>query len=166
MTQGSIQAYEKFKYSLTNAPFLLMLDWKLPFKVYIDACGELLGAALHQVQIFNDKPYEGPICFISGQIKPTEVRYRAIQIECLCLVCALERLHYYLYGSVLEVITDFNTVKSLLNMKTPNRHMLRWNVAIQEYSAWCPSWRKDVIEYCHSCDRCQKTNKSMGKIFG
>ncbi|MBW0556622.1 hypothetical protein O181_096337 [Austropuccinia psidii MF-1] len=52
---------------------------------------------------------------------------------CLCLVCALEKLHYYLDGSVLEVITDFDAVKSLLNMKTPNRHMLKWKIVIQEY---------------------------------
>ncbi|MBW0580215.1 hypothetical protein O181_119930 [Austropuccinia psidii MF-1] len=26
-----------------------------------------------------------------------------------------------------------NAVKYLLNMKTPNRHMLRWQIAIQEY---------------------------------
>ncbi|MBW0572226.1 hypothetical protein O181_111941 [Austropuccinia psidii MF-1] len=32
--------------------------------------------------------------------------------------------------------------------------------------AWWTSWRKDVIEYCHSCDRCQKANKSTGKRFG
>ncbi|MBW0466479.1 hypothetical protein O181_006194 [Austropuccinia psidii MF-1] len=32
--------------------------------------------------------------------------------------------------------------------------------------AWWPSWIKDVIEYCHSCDRCQKANKATGKIFG
>ncbi|MBW0494193.1 hypothetical protein O181_033908 [Austropuccinia psidii MF-1] len=32
--------------------------------------------------------------------------------------------------------------------------------------AWWPSWRKDVIEYCHSCDRFQKTNKATGKRFG
>ncbi|MBW0519830.1 hypothetical protein O181_059545 [Austropuccinia psidii MF-1] len=25
------------------------------------------------------------------------------------------------------------------------------------------SWRKDIIEYCHSCDRCQKANKATGK---
>ncbi|MBW0590494.1 hypothetical protein O181_130209 [Austropuccinia psidii MF-1] len=30
-------------------------------------------------------------------------------------------------------MTDCNAVKSLLNMKTPNRHMLRWQIAIQEY---------------------------------
>ncbi|MBW0520202.1 hypothetical protein O181_059917 [Austropuccinia psidii MF-1] len=32
--------------------------------------------------------------------------------------------------------------------------------------AWWPSWRKDVVEYCHSCDRCQKANKATGKRFG
>ncbi|MBW0567784.1 hypothetical protein O181_107499, partial [Austropuccinia psidii MF-1] len=31
--------------------------------------------------------------------------------------------------------------------------------------AWWPYWRKDVIEYCHSCDRCQKANKATGETF-
>ncbi|MBW0501245.1 hypothetical protein O181_040960 [Austropuccinia psidii MF-1] len=133
MTQERIQSYDKIKYALTDAPLLLMPDWKIPFKLYIDACGEGLGASLHQVQIVNDKPYEGPICFISRQIKPTEARYGASQMECLCLVWALEKLHYYLDGSLFEIITNYNAVKSLLNTKKPNRHMLRWKIAIQEY---------------------------------
>ncbi|MBW0534139.1 hypothetical protein O181_073854 [Austropuccinia psidii MF-1] len=112
MTQERIKAYENNRYALTNAPLLLMPHWKLPFKLYIDACGEFLGEALHQVQIVNDKPYEGPICFISRQIKPTDARYGASQMECFCLIWALDKLHYYLDGSV---------------------HMLRWQIAIQEY---------------------------------
>ncbi|MBW0541225.1 hypothetical protein O181_080940 [Austropuccinia psidii MF-1] len=83
-----------------------MPDWKLPFKLYIDACGEGLGAALHQTQIINDKPVEGPICFISRKIKPTEARYGASQMECHCLVWALEKLHYTLDGTVFDVFTD------------------------------------------------------------
>ncbi|MBW0578537.1 hypothetical protein O181_118252 [Austropuccinia psidii MF-1] len=133
MTQGRIQEYEKSKYALINAPLLLIPDWKHTCKLYIAACGEVLGAALHQVQIVNDKPCEGPICFISRQTKSTEARYGASQMECHCLVWALGKPHYYLYGRVFEVITDFNAVTSLLNMKTPNRHMLRWQIAIQEY---------------------------------
>ncbi|MBW0563474.1 hypothetical protein O181_103189 [Austropuccinia psidii MF-1] len=31
--------------------------------------------------------------------------------------------------------------------------------------AWWLSWRNDVIEYCHSCDRCQKTNRATDKRF-
>ena len=61
------------------------------------------------------------------------MKYGASQLECLCLVWALEKLHYYLDGSVFEVITDCTALRSLLNMKTPNRHMLRWQIAIQEY---------------------------------
>ncbi|MBW0553479.1 hypothetical protein O181_093194 [Austropuccinia psidii MF-1] len=64
MTQERIKSYEKIRYALTNALLLLMPDCKLPFNLYIDTCGEVLGAALHQAQIVNDKPYEGPICFI------------------------------------------------------------------------------------------------------
>ncbi|MBW0533163.1 hypothetical protein O181_072878 [Austropuccinia psidii MF-1] len=130
MTQERIKAYEKIRYALNNAPLLLMPDWKPPFKLYIDVCGDGLGAALHQVEIVNDKPYNGPICFISKKIKPTQARYGASQMECLCLFWALEKLHYYLDGSLFEVITDCNAVKLLLNMKTPNRHMLRWQIAI------------------------------------
>ncbi|MBW0552828.1 hypothetical protein O181_092543 [Austropuccinia psidii MF-1] len=54
-------------------------------------------------------------------------------MECLCLVWALEKLHYYFDGSAFELMTDCNSVKSLLNMKNPNRNMLRWQIAIQEY---------------------------------
>ncbi|MBW0528608.1 hypothetical protein O181_068323 [Austropuccinia psidii MF-1] len=133
MTQERITAYEKIRKALQEAPLLLMQDWNIPFKFYIDACGDGLGAALHQFQIIDDKPTEGPIFYISRKIKPKESRYGASQMECLYLVWALEKSHYYLDGSVFEVITDCNAVKSPLNMKTPNRHMLRWQIDIQEY---------------------------------
>ncbi|MBW0547182.1 hypothetical protein O181_086897 [Austropuccinia psidii MF-1] len=81
-----------------------MLDWNLCFKQYIYACGEGVGAALHQTQIINDKPVEGPIFFVSRQIKPTEARYGAIQMECLCLVCTLEKLKYCFDGTVFDII--------------------------------------------------------------
>ncbi|MBW0544199.1 hypothetical protein O181_083914 [Austropuccinia psidii MF-1] len=101
-----------------------MPESKLPFKLDIDSSGDGLGAALYQVQIINDKPVEGPIFFISRKIKPTEARYGASQMECLCLIWALEKPNHFLEGCVFEIITDCTTVKSLLNMKTPNRHML------------------------------------------
>ncbi|MBW0501054.1 hypothetical protein O181_040769 [Austropuccinia psidii MF-1] len=93
MTQERIKAYEKIGKSLTEAPLLLMPDWNIPFELYIDACGDGLGVALHQVQIIADKPTEGPVCYISRQIKPTEARYSASQMEFSCLVWAPEKLH-------------------------------------------------------------------------
>ncbi|MBW0513778.1 hypothetical protein O181_053493 [Austropuccinia psidii MF-1] len=64
MTEERVKEYEELKNSLTNAPFLPIPDWKLPIKLYIYAYGEGPGAELHQTQIINDKPVEGPICFI------------------------------------------------------------------------------------------------------
>ncbi|MBW0562177.1 hypothetical protein O181_101892 [Austropuccinia psidii MF-1] len=49
------------------------------------------------------------------------------------LSLALEKLHYYLEGAVFEVYKDCTAWKSSLNMKTTNRHMLMWKIAIQEY---------------------------------
>ncbi|MBW0554525.1 hypothetical protein O181_094240 [Austropuccinia psidii MF-1] len=133
MTVDRVKAFESLRQALTTAPLLLILDFKLPFKLYIDASGDGLGAALHQVQIINDKPVEGLICFISRQIKPAEATYGGSQMELLCLVCTLEKLNYFMEGCGFEVITYCTTVKSLLNMKTPNWNMLRWQIAIQEY---------------------------------
>ncbi|MBW0513867.1 hypothetical protein O181_053582 [Austropuccinia psidii MF-1] len=128
MTVDRVKAFEYLRKALTTNPLLLMPA----FKIYIYASGDGLGAELHQVQIINDKPVEGPICFISRQIKPAEARYGASQMECLFLVWSLKKLNYFLERCDFEVITDFTTVKSLFNMKTPNRHMLRWQIAIQE----------------------------------
>ncbi|MBW0579719.1 hypothetical protein O181_119434 [Austropuccinia psidii MF-1] len=74
MTQERIKAYGKIRKALTEAPLLLMPDWNIPFKLYIDACGDGLGEALHWVQIIDDKHTEVPVCYISRQIKPKEAR--------------------------------------------------------------------------------------------
>ncbi|MBW0542214.1 hypothetical protein O181_081929 [Austropuccinia psidii MF-1] len=47
-------AYERIKHVLTNVPVLILPDFKLPFKLYLDAaCNQGLGAALHQRQIVD-----------------------------------------------------------------------------------------------------------------
>ncbi|MBW0566703.1 hypothetical protein O181_106418 [Austropuccinia psidii MF-1] len=134
MTVHTVKAFKSLRQALTKAPLLLMPDLKLPFNLYIDSSGDGLGAALHQVQIINDKPVKRLICIISRKIKPTEAKYGASQMECLFLVWALEKLNYFLEGCVFELITNCTAVKALLKMKTPNKHMLRWQIAIKEYS--------------------------------
>ncbi|MBW0501237.1 hypothetical protein O181_040952 [Austropuccinia psidii MF-1] len=134
ITKERRDAYERIKYELTNAPVLILPDFELPFKLYIDAaCSQGVGAALRQRQIVDGEPREGVICFISTQLKDSGARYAATHTEFLCLVLALEKLYYYLEGAVFEVYTDCTALKSLLNMNTTNRHMLRWQIAFQEY---------------------------------
>ncbi|MBW0465520.1 hypothetical protein O181_005235 [Austropuccinia psidii MF-1] len=88
-----LKAFESLRQALSTSPLLPIPNFKLPFKLYINASGDGLGAAIHKFHILNDKPVEGPICFISREMKPTEARYGARQMECLFLVWALERLN-------------------------------------------------------------------------
>ncbi|MBW0566318.1 hypothetical protein O181_106033 [Austropuccinia psidii MF-1] len=159
-TEEGVKAYKELKNLFKNAPFLLMPYWKLPFKLYIDSCGEGIGSALHQTQIINDKPVEGPICFISRQINPTEERYGEIQMECLFLVWALEKLHYYLDGTVFDLIKDCNAVKSSLNMRNPNRHILRCQIAIQGYRGRMTIFHKyvNIHKNADGISRCALAN--------
>ncbi|MBW0497962.1 hypothetical protein O181_037677, partial [Austropuccinia psidii MF-1] len=100
-------AYERIKNELKNEPVLILPDFELPFKLHIDsACSQGLGAAFHQRKIVDGEPREGVICYISRQLKDSEARYGATQIECLCLLWDLEKLHYYLEGAVFKVYTD------------------------------------------------------------
>ncbi|MBW0494837.1 hypothetical protein O181_034552 [Austropuccinia psidii MF-1] len=127
-------AYERIKHELTNSTVLTLPDFELPFKLYIDtACGQGLGAALQQRQIVDGEPRKGVICYISRKPEDSEARYGSTQTECLCLVWALDKIHYYLEDAVFEVYIHYTALKALFDMKTTNRHMLRWKIAIQEY---------------------------------
>ncbi|MBW0517144.1 hypothetical protein O181_056859 [Austropuccinia psidii MF-1] len=64
MTQERIKAYEKIRKALTEETLLLIPDWNIPSKFHIDECGDELGAALHKVQIIDDKPTEVTFCYI------------------------------------------------------------------------------------------------------
>ncbi|MBW0462650.1 hypothetical protein O181_002365 [Austropuccinia psidii MF-1] len=81
----------------------------------------------------DGEPRKGVICYISRQLKDSEARYWATQTEFLFLVWAIEKLNYYLEGSVFEVYTECRALEALLKIETTNRHMLRWQITIQEY---------------------------------
>jgi len=132
-TTACQSSFEALRQALLSAPVLAQPDFNLPFRLYIDACGQGLGAVLQQEQDRDGTKTEVVICYISRQLRGAEERYGATQLECLALVWALEKLHLFLDGAEFEVITDCIAIKSLLNMETPNRHMLRWQLAIQEY---------------------------------
>ncbi|MBW0519729.1 hypothetical protein O181_059444 [Austropuccinia psidii MF-1] len=97
------------------------------------SCIKKLGEALNQRQIVDGEPREGFICYISRKAKYSEARYGETQTELLFLVRAWEILYYYLEGSVFEAYTDGTRLKFLPNMKTTDRNIFQWQIAIQEY---------------------------------
>jgi hypothetical protein len=86
MTYHRVRDYEKLRELVTSTPVLAQPDYSKPFILYIDACMDGLGAALHQTFEEQDIPVEKPILFISRQVKNSEKRYGASQMECLALI--------------------------------------------------------------------------------
>ncbi|MBW0497839.1 hypothetical protein O181_037554 [Austropuccinia psidii MF-1] len=66
------------------------------------------------------------------KLKYSETRYGATQTEQSCLVLALEKMHHF-EGAIFEVGNDCRELESFLNLKTTNRHIVRWQTAIQKY---------------------------------
>ena len=58
MTYARVKDYESLKAAITTAPVLAQPDYALPFILYIDACLDGLGAALHQEFLIDDKLVE------------------------------------------------------------------------------------------------------------
>ncbi|MBW0558954.1 hypothetical protein O181_098669 [Austropuccinia psidii MF-1] len=239
-----------------------MPDWNIPFKLYNDTCGDELWAALHQVQIIDDKCTEGPVCYISKQIKPTEGRgkvnivHKAAKIHknadglrrwelantpdnpayvpleaepqipieginitdirteffeevresykqdktCHSLTSLLDKdcnntslvnaldevwrnsyseVRFHLFYGIIYHRTKHSCVMKLCSRLLINTILHEWHDRIYsghlsedrklekvKSCAWWPSWRTETIEYCHTCDRCQKADRSTGKKFG
>ncbi|MBW0489432.1 hypothetical protein O181_029147 [Austropuccinia psidii MF-1] len=76
ITKKRRDSYERNKHELTNAHVLILPDFELPFKLYIDAaCSQALVEALKQIQIVDGEPRGGLICYISRTLKDSEARY-------------------------------------------------------------------------------------------
>ncbi|GEM09729.1 retrotransposon polyprotein [Rhodotorula toruloides] len=132
-TKECQEAFEKLKDLLLNAPVLGQPDYHLPFELSTDASVRGLGGCLEQIQQLDGAPRKVVICFISRQLNAAEEKYSTPQLECLAVVWALEKLHVFLDGVNFTVWTDAGAMKSLMDMQSPSRHMLRWQLAVQEY---------------------------------
>ncbi|MBW0543099.1 hypothetical protein O181_082814 [Austropuccinia psidii MF-1] len=70
ITKERRYAYGRIKHEITNVPVLILPEFQLTFKFYIDAAlSQGLGAAQHQRQIVDGEPREGVICYISRELK-------------------------------------------------------------------------------------------------
>ena len=124
------KAFARLKNALSEAVLLFMPDFSKPFVIYTDACVEGLAAALYQK---DEEGAERPLVFISRKLKPAESRYGASNLECLAVIWALDKLHFYLDGAVFTVITDCVAVSNLLTCKWISRQLVRWQAALQAY---------------------------------
>nr|GEX07373.1 hypothetical protein [Tanacetum cinerariifolium] len=87
-----IQAFDKLKHELTQAPIMTKPDWSLPFEVMYDASDYAVGAVLGQR---IDRHFK-PIPYASKTINKAQENYTTTKKELLAVVFAFNKFCQYL----------------------------------------------------------------------
>lgn len=123
-------AFNEIKKLLTSAPILACPDFSREFIIHCDASGVGLGAIL--AQQFDDG--ERVIAYASRSLRKEERNYTATELECLCVLWAIEKFRCYVEGYEFTVITDHSSLRWLDNLKDPVGRLGRWAVRLQQYT--------------------------------
>ncbi|CAK1594239.1 unnamed protein product [Parnassius mnemosyne] len=129
LDQKYIDAFQKCKELLTNAPLLQYPDPDKPYVLTTDASTVALGAVSSQGTIGSDKP----IAYASRTLSDTETRYSTIERELLAIIWAVKHFRPYLYGRKFTIYTDHRPLVWLYSLKEPNSKLTRWRLRLQEY---------------------------------
>ncbi|GFV61848.1 transposon Tf2-9 polyprotein [Trichonephila clavipes] len=90
-----------------------------------------MGAVITQL---NEQGEEHPILYLSKKFSEVEKRYCTTEKECVSIVFAIKRLHYYLDGNSFLVMTDHNLLVWLNRNVSSNPRLMRWALALQPYN--------------------------------
>jgi hypothetical protein len=69
----------------------------------------------YEMVIPTSGPIERPVLYISRATKPYEQGYQATELEMTCIHWAFAKLHHYLEGSEVMIVSDHESVNGVLN---------------------------------------------------
>nr|GEW39686.1 putative reverse transcriptase domain-containing protein [Tanacetum cinerariifolium] len=116
-------AFQILKQKLYEAPILALPN--NDFVVYCDASIQGLEAVLMQ--------REKVIAYASRKLKPHEENYTTHDLELGAVVFALKTWRHYLYDTKCIVLTDYKSLKHVLNQKELNMRQRRWLELLVDY---------------------------------
>lgn len=124
------EAFNYLREALIKEPILRYPDFEKKFLLSTDASGFAIGAVLSQ-------EYDGqefPVSYASRQLNKAEKNYCTTERECLALLWGIKHFRCYLYGTDFTVYTDHQPLKWLMSVKEPNNRLIRWSLALSEYT--------------------------------
>ncbi|XP_052116536.1 uncharacterized protein LOC127746657 [Arachis duranensis] len=129
LSKECMEAYDKLKIALTQAPIVRGPNWTQPFEIMCDASNYAIGAALAQRE--GKIPYI--IAYASKTLDGAQSNYTTTEKELLAIVFALDKFRAYLLGSKVVVYSDHAALKYLLTKKESKPRLIRWVLLLQEF---------------------------------
>ena len=104
------RAFTGLENYLCSSPILAVYDQNRLVFIYTDASGNGLGAVLKQPQ---ENGFLHPVAYFSERLKPSEMKRKAIHLECLAIKQAIVYWQHWLIGRELTVISDHMPLQTL-----------------------------------------------------
>lgn len=76
---------------------------------------------------------ERTIDYTSKSLKPNEQNYAVIEKGALAIMWVVKYFIHYLFGPKFTVITDYNPLRWLMDIKNPAGRLARWSLTLQAY---------------------------------
>lgn len=111
-TAEHIESVKQLKHLLTTAPVLTFFDPKKEIEIETDASKDGLGASLLQ----DGKP----VAFVSRSLTKTEQQYAQIEKKMLAILFAVQKFHYFIYGTEVKVHSDHKPLESIFRKALQN----------------------------------------------
>ncbi|XP_020678337.2 uncharacterized protein LOC110096641 [Dendrobium catenatum] len=109
------EAFESIKRYLTNPPVLAAPIPSKPLILYTTDLDESLGALLAQE---NEEGKENALYYLSRRLIPAELKYPAMEKQCLALIFAVQKLRHYMLSHKISLISRVNPLQYLMTRQT------------------------------------------------
>ena len=130
------KTFQAIKSLLPKLPPLSHPNFDKKFYVATDASNVGIGAVLYQG---DEEPIKKYISFQARSLQPAERNYSANKKELLAIIFALNKFHYYLWGTKFTLFTDHRSLIYLHTQKSLNSMMQFWQDTLFNYD----------FEVCH-----------------
>lgn len=148
-------AFETLKRSLCEAVALNTPEPSQPYWLFTDASATAAGACLAQMSAEGE---EKPVAFASHRFSPTQMRWSTIEREAFAIIWALKKFDYWLFGAIVNVVSDHNPLSYLTTSTPHGAKLTRWALALQRYHV-SVQHRKGVCNgNADALSRCQNSS--------
>ena len=126
------EVFDKLKELCTTTPILAYADFGKPFNLHTHASVLGLRAVLNQVQDGVEKV----ISYASQSLTKSEAKYPIHKLKFLCLKWAIaDQFHEYLYGNIIDVYMDNNSLTYVLTTAKLDVMGHRWIAGLANYNS-------------------------------
>ncbi|KAG9453420.1 hypothetical protein H6P81_006324 [Aristolochia fimbriata] len=124
VTSGKFLAY------LTKPPVLIALIVDRPLLLYIAAQEKFVGALLAQCDEDNK---ERSLYYLSQTLVGAEINYTPIEMTCLALIFAIQKLRHYLLAHSTNLISRIDQLKYIMSRPILSGRLAKWVLLLSEF---------------------------------